>query len=137
MEKLSQTRSAFAEGAERLGQMASEVKAQQITEVQGPLPQSPPITAIGPDEMWAKKYMTQGIGTQPDIIGVSGMTPMPHATFVMTDLAPRPVMPKATDAIKPALKPVAPETTAPMNMRFGRKEERPKRSWLGRLIRGG
>lgn len=129
MKKLSQSRSSFAEGAERLGEVAREVKAQQITDVQGPLPQAQRMSVMAPDEVWARKFMTQGIGTQPDIIGVSNMTPMPHATFVMAEVTPRAPTPVIA-------KPAIIEREAPMNMRIGRKEERPKRSWLGRLLRG-
>jgi len=131
MNKLSNgPRGAFAEGAERLEKLASDVKVQQLSEMQSTLPQAPRMSAVSPDEIWAKKYMSQGIGHAPDIIGVSGMTPMPHAAFVMKEFAsPRPPV---AEAVK---RPAITETNAPMNMRIGKKEDRPKRTWLGRLLR--
>lgn len=88
------------------------------------------MVAVSPDETWSKKFMTQGIGAKPDIIGVSAMTPMPHATFVMSDIIPP--RPAIADTVKSQIV----DTSAPMNLRIGKKDERPKRSWLGRLLRG-
>ncbi len=88
MEKLSNGQSAFAQGADRLGDVARTVKNQQVSDVQGVAIQSPRMSVIAPDEVWAKKFINQGIGSAPDMIGVSGMTPMPHTTFVMAEVAP-------------------------------------------------
>jgi hypothetical protein len=132
MNKLSNgPRGAFGEGADRLEKLAQDVKTQQLAEMQGALPQAPRMSAIAPDEVWAKKFMNQGIGPKPDLIGVSGMTPMPHAAFVMKDIAmPRPVL---AEIVK---RPAIAETNAPMNTRIGRKDDSPRRSWFGRLLRG-
>ena len=130
MNKLSNgPRGAFVESAERLEKIAGDVKAQQIAEMQASLPQTPRMSAVSPDEAWSKKFMTQGIGTKPDMIGVSGMTPMPHATFVMSDVVP----PRSVIA-ETVKRPIV-ESSAPMNLRIGKKDEGPKRSWLGRLLR--
>jgi hypothetical protein len=132
MNKLSDgPRRAFADGAERLEKIAQDMKTQQLAEMQSALPQAPRMSAIAPDEVWAKKFMNQGIGTKPDLIGVSGMTPMPHATFVMKEFAPP--RPQIAESVK---RPAIVETNAPMNMRIGKKDESPKRSWFGRLLRG-
>ena len=129
MEKLSNGQSAFAEGANRLGDVARTVKSQHVSEVQGASLQSPRMSVIAPDEVWAKKFMNQGIGPAPDMIGVSGMTPMPHTTFVMAEVAPPRI------SVGDAVKRTAPIERAPMSARINVKPEQPKRSWLGRLFR--
>ncbi|HUJ02714.1 MAG TPA: hypothetical protein VLW75_03680 [Rhizomicrobium sp.] len=128
MEKLSKGQSALAQGAERFADVARNVKAQQMGE---PPIQSPRMSVIAPGEAWSKKYMNLGIGPVPELVGVSNMTPMPHTTFVIGDVAP----PRIAMPEKKIARTSAPADTAPMSLRIGKKDER-KRSWLGRLLRG-
>lgn len=124
---------AFAEGAARFAELARSVKAQQVAEQQGaPFPENGVLMA-SPDEVWAAKYMSQSIGPS-GTHAVSTLAPVPHAATIVPDFS----------ELKRSYAPASEFTqrgsatlglSAAMAVRLGR-EERPRRSWLVRLLRG-
>jgi len=60
---MAETRSRFMESAERLEGVVRALKTRQIEERQGPIQLVPGgMTAVSPDELWAKQFATQCIG---------------------------------------------------------------------------
>lgn len=60
---MTETRSRFMESAERLEGVVRALKTRQIEERQGPVQLAPGgMTAVSPDELWAKQFATQCIG---------------------------------------------------------------------------
>lgn len=60
---MAETRSRFMESAERLEGVVRALKTRQIEERQGPVQLAPGgVTAMSPDELWAKQFATQCIG---------------------------------------------------------------------------
>lgn len=121
-------RSTFAEGAERLAKLARTVREQQIADVQGVVafPVSN-VYSLSPDEVWSKKYMSQGIGPTLDCARPGGVCPMP---FEANEPATA-IVPQAVKSVTQA----APTADYPQ---IGQAIGKPyrKRSWLGRALRG-
>jgi hypothetical protein len=60
---MAEARSRFMESAERLEGVVRALKTRQIEERQGPVQLAPGhMTAVSPDELWAKQFATQCIG---------------------------------------------------------------------------
>lgn len=60
---MAETRSRFMESADRLEGVVRALKTRQIEERQGPVQLAPGnMTAVSPDELWAKQFATQCIG---------------------------------------------------------------------------
>jgi hypothetical protein len=60
---MAETRSHFMESADRLEGVVRALKTRQIEEQQGPVQLAPGgMTAVSPDELWAKQFATQCIG---------------------------------------------------------------------------
>jgi hypothetical protein len=60
---MTETRSRFMESAARLEGVVRALKTRQIEERQGPVQLAPGnMTAVSPDELWAKQFATQCIG---------------------------------------------------------------------------
>jgi hypothetical protein len=120
-------RSAFADAAGRLEQVAHSVKAQQAQETQPPPPSGADrMTAISPDEAWSRKYMSQAIGPRLDpmpLVGLSRHVP--------------PIVPAAAGLSERAFsaQPVVPKRGAPIGADIGRGLPQ-RRSWLARLFLG-
>jgi len=121
---LSEKRSAFLEGAERLDQMQRAIKNTQM-EASGTIAEARRRkAAISPDEAWSQKYMTQAIGP------VSETAARPVSEFMTT-------VPAMGEARTP--EEIAPKAELgklrPMNQELGRRQLK-QRSWLGRLLLG-
>lgn len=125
---------AFAEGAARFAELAQAVKARQAAELKG-MPGSDAFTQPpSPCEVWASKYMCCAVGPSGTDATVS-MAPVPHAMAMAPDFSELKRSYKPADVTRGVgarldLKP------APMAGRLGR-DERPRRSWLVRLWKGG
>ena len=123
---LSEKRSAFLEGAERLDQMQRAIKSTQM-ETSGTIAEARRRTvAISPDEAWSQKYMTQAIGPVPDaaVRSVSETVKSVLAASEARPLVPEEIAPKADLA-----------NVRPMNQELGRRPLK-QRSWFGRLLLG-
>jgi hypothetical protein len=114
-------RSAFVEGAARLDRIARPT--EQSREAPPPSGQGR-MTAVSPDEAWARRFMSQGIG--PGLERPAPAISMPDLALVES-AAPAPMTPPRREFSKPG-KPV------PIGVAIGKPV---RRSWLGRLIRGG
>jgi hypothetical protein len=88
-------------------------------------------SAISPDEIWARQFMTQGIGPLTEGNGFSKMPPM-QSSFAMQSFTLKKTgeVHTATTAQHP---PVEAEKSGPIGAQIGRSKER---SRLGRLFRG-
>ncbi|HUJ45771.1 MAG TPA: hypothetical protein VLV55_01460 [Rhizomicrobium sp.] len=123
---LSEKRSAFLEGAERLDEVQRAIKSTQL-EASGTIAEARRRTAaISPDEAWSQKYMTQAIGP----VSETAMRPAPEfmgsapAKDAAGTLMPEEIAPKADLG-----------TLRPMSQELGRRQLK-QRSWLGRLLLG-
>jgi hypothetical protein len=120
--------SALADGAERLARLARTVREQQIADAQGIT--ALPVTnvySLSPDEVWSKKYMSQGIGPMLDCVRPGGACPMPFTVDVPAVVAA---------ASAPAM--AADKAAGPGYPQIGQAIGKPyrKRSWVGRALRG-
>lgn len=134
----------LSEGAERLERLIRGVKDRQFSEVQqAPEPKSVSNAfAVSPQEEWSKKFMTAGIG--PTVFKPVQMPAIPVAAPSQTlRPAPQKLEPAITAARPAAARPVAkPAAKAPGDVRpghIGQVLAKParKRSWFGRLVKGG
>lgn len=123
----------FAEGAARFEELARTVKTQQVAERQGTPFSENRVPMASPDEMWAAKYMSQSIGPS-GTHAAAMLAPVPHAAAIVPDFSglQRSYAPASELAQRGSAKP---GLSAPIAVRLGR-EERPRRSWLVRLLRG-
>ena len=129
----------LSDGAERLDRLIRGVKDRQFTQAHtAPEPKSVSNAfAVSPEETWSKKYMTAGIG------------PNEFKPVQMPSIAVS--MPTAAQPLRPAPMTLEPamEVQAKSAARAARPSARPtpigqaiakpqrKRSWFGRLVRGG
>lgn len=131
-------RNAFAEGAARFAEIARTVKAQQVAEQQETTAPARPMAADAPDEVWARKFMSQGIGpagSDP----ATARAPVWHAPAMVPDFSAfwqarvrqREFSPKRDLGLPP--RPGMDRVS--LGGRLG-KDEPPRRSWLARLFRG-
>ncbi len=131
---LSETgaRGAFAEGAERFERIARGAKTQQVTE--SPATGQPHSTMVlSPDEVWAKNFMSHGIGPRPETSALAGMAPIAHLVAMPKFAAPNEqVLAKPAAVVRAA--PVVQTPGGPIGVQIGKPQR--KRSWLGRLLRG-
>ena len=133
----------FSDGAERLDRLIRGVKDRQFTQAHtAPEPKSVSNAfAVSPEETWSKKYMTAGIG--PNEFKPVQMPSIP----VAVPTASQPLRP-APMTLEPAMevqsKPRAKSTAArtapeirpgPIGLAIAKPQR--KRSWFGRLVRGG
>lgn len=122
---LAERRSALAEGAARFDALARDLKFRQLSETRGTPEIRPPVPS--PDEVWARNYMTLGIGPKPEIAPVSAAFAAP------------PPMPKVSMDFESRKAPFVrssamPDAPVPIGRQLGKPA--PRRSWLGRLLRG-
>ena len=118
-------RSAFVESAARLDRIARP--GEQNGEAPAPLQAAADrLAAISPDETWAKRFMSMGIG--PDRERSSALTdpPVPRPK-----LAPKP---QASPASQMGRRLARPEKPMPIGAQIGKPL---RRSLLARLLRGG
>ena len=121
---------ALSEGAERLQRVVLTVKARQLAETRNAPVLKPASDGFGfsPDEIWSKNYMTVGIG--PSVSRPSAL-PFGSTSFRVQE------QPVAVTKLQPALMRSA--ENSPRHVTIGEALAKPvrRRSWLGRLIRGG
>jgi hypothetical protein len=122
----NRTGSALADGAAKLARLARTVREQQIAEIQGS--NALPVTnvySLSPDEVWSKKYMSQGIGPTPDCAKPGGICSLPFAQIEPATITLSPPATTRTDA-----------GTAPVQI--GQAIGKPYRrgSWIVRALRG-
>jgi hypothetical protein len=131
--------STLAEGADRLERLIRGVKDRQFSEVHtAPEPKSiSNVFAVSPEEEWSRQFMTAGIG--PTVFKPVQMPSMP----IISANQPLAPAPKALDPsigpARPAAKamPRAPGDVRPGHIGQALSKPAPKRSWFGRLVRGG
>jgi hypothetical protein len=132
-------RGALAEGAARLDSIARSSKTHpDNTTPNTPIDDSSRVLAISPDEMWARNYMSHGIGPKLEASPLLGMAPVAHLVsmpkFVPpTELRPEPIVTKSAPiAERPMIPDVKP--SGPIGVQIGKPMR--KRSWLGRVLLG-
>jgi hypothetical protein len=139
--KLSNTapRGALADGAERLDRIARSAKTHlDYTAPNAPIDDNSRVLAISPDEMWARNYMSHGIGPKLEASPLLGMAPVAHLVsmpkFVPpTELRAEPIVTKSAPiAGQPMVPNVRP--SGPIGAHIGKPIR--KRSWLGRMLLG-
>jgi hypothetical protein len=128
-------RGALAEGAERLDRIARSAKTQPASPAPG-ADDSGRVLAISPDEMWARNYMSHGIGPQLEASPLLGMAPVAHLVSMPkfippTELRPEPIVTRTT-AIAEKVSDLKP--SGPIGTSIGKPMR--KRSWLGRVLLG-
>jgi hypothetical protein len=133
---------AFADGAERLGKVVSQVKDQQIARNQSGSrsPQSEVFT-LSPEEAWSKKYMIQCVGPVCTIHPTADAAALLLPRFAPgpTTVAQAPQNVAVEPRVSPASKaemPVRPSRKAaaePIGLAIGKNVR--KRSLIGRLFR--
>jgi len=132
--RLSDTapRGALAEGAERLDRIARSATTQPANSTAGnPIDDNSRVLAISPDEMWARNYMSHGIGPKLEASPLLGMAPIAH--LVSSELRPEPIVTRtAPIAEQPMIRDVKPN--GPIGAHIGKPMR--KRSWLGRMLMG-
>ena len=130
-------RGALAEGAERLDRIARSAKTQPAGARTASIDDNR-MLAISPDEMWARNYMSHGIGPKLEESPLLGMAPVAHLVsmpkFVPpTELRAEPIVtrsaPIAEQQMVPDVKP-----GGPIGVQIGKPMR--KRSWLGRVLMG-
>jgi hypothetical protein len=132
-------RSALEDGADRLALLARTVKEQQIAEVMGrsAMPVGD-VYSMSPDEVWSRKYMSQGIGPVSDCTAPGGYCPIPFpAKTPVAALAPQIVTaaePDVLELVDPMPEPVV---AAPVGGQIGQAIGKPyrRRSWWSRTPR--
>jgi hypothetical protein len=133
-------RGALAEGAERLDRIARSARTQPTGAAPGStIDDTSRVLAISPDEVWAKNYMSHGIGPKLETSTLAGMAPIAHLVsmpkFVPpTELRQEPVVSKTAALIeRPSIDDR--KSPGPIGARIGKPIRR--RSWLGRVLLGG
>jgi hypothetical protein len=123
--KLSAPTASLADGAERLERLIRGVKDRQLSDAHN-VPVLKPATnafLISPEEAWSKKFMTAGIGPTdfkaPQMPSIAVAAPVAGEAFRSDRPVAAPVVERRTMIGEVLAKPVR------------------KRSWLGRLVRGG
>lgn len=123
----NQRRSALSDGAEKLARLSRTLREQQIAEIQGI--NAVPVTSVyslSPDEVWSKKYMSQGIGPTPDCAKPGGICPLPFGQIAPTTLT-------GTEPATPW-----PEAAGTADVQIGQAIGKPyrRRSWIVRAFGG-
>jgi hypothetical protein len=86
---MAETRSRFMESAERLEGVVRALKTRQIEERQGPVQLAPGhMTAVSPDELWAKQFATQCIGPVCFKVAPGSEMALPPLTQSLQSLPP-------------------------------------------------
>ena len=128
--RLGELGGALSEGAERLQRVVLTVKARQLAETRNAPVLKPASDGFGfsPDEIWSKNYMTVGIG--PSVHRTSTL-PAGSNAFRLTE------QPIGAAKLPPPLMRSA--ENSPRHVTIGEALAKPvrRRSWLGRLVRGG
>jgi hypothetical protein len=130
-------RGALAEGAARLDNIARSAKTQPANPV-SIADENGRVLAISPDEMWARNYMSHGIGPKLEASPLLGMAPVAHLVsmpkFVPpTELRSEPIVTKTAPIVEKAAAPDL-KPTGPIGAHIGKPMR--KRSWLGRVLLG-
>jgi hypothetical protein len=100
---MTQTRSRFMESAERLEGVVRALKTRQIEERQGPVQLAPGgMTALSPDELWAKQFATQCIGPVCFKVPVGSEMTLPPLTQSLQSFPPARQSAYAPPAVVPA-----------------------------------
>jgi hypothetical protein len=131
---------ALADGAERLGRLASTVKDQQLERVQsGARRPESEVYVASPEEAWSKKYMIQCVGP------VCTVRPTDEgAALLLPRFQPEPKALGPERSIAVAAPEAPPAPVVPMRAAAGRTQAQPigiaigkpvrKRSLLGRMF---
>ncbi len=136
--KLSDTapRGALAEGAARLDSIARASTTQPAAAPGAPIDDDSRVLAISPDEMWARNYMSHGIGPKLEASPLLGMAPVAHLVSMPKFVPPAELRaePIVTKSAPIAEQPMRPETKpgGPIGAHIGKPMR--KRSWLGRML---
>jgi hypothetical protein len=132
-------RGALAEGAERLDRIARSAKTQPATGASNaPIDDNNRALAISPDEIWARNYMSHGIGPKLEASPLLGIAPIAHLVSMTkfippTELRAEPIVTKTAPIVeKPATPDLKP--SGPIGAHIGKPMR--KRSWLGRMLLG-
>lgn len=132
-------RGALAEGAARLDSIARSSMTQPAGNAAGNrIEDDSRVLAISPDEMWARNYMSHGIGPKLEASPLLGIAPVAHLVsmpkFVpATELRPEPIVTKSAPvAEQPMILNV--KHSGPIGVQIGKPMR--KRSWLGRMLLG-
>ena len=144
-DKRSEPVGSFSDGAERLERLIRGVKDRQFTQAHAaPEPKSVSNAfAVSPEETWSKKYMTAGIGpnefkpVQMPSIPVAVPTasqPLRPAPMTLEPAMEVQARPRPKVEARPA-RPAPEVRPGPIGLAIAKPQR--KRSWFGRLVRGG
>jgi hypothetical protein len=121
---------ALGEGAARFDRLIEDVKASQ-----SPAPVrtttaviANPLLSVSPGEEWSRQFQSQSFGPEVRGVSYSDLAPVPRA-MVMPELAPD-IVPQRSTAFAPK------SALQGMGSEIGKRPERPRRSWLGRMLHG-
>jgi len=134
----AEPKNAFAEGAARFAEIARTVKAQQVAEQRQGAFATEPVRVGAPDEAWARQFMSQ-VFDPSGSARATAAAPVWHAPEVLPEFASlRREMTRARQ-IRPERELGLSTTPVGHRVSLGERlghEDRPRRSWLGRLFRG-
>jgi hypothetical protein len=129
-------RSALAQGAAKLESFARDLKIKQGGGKRGTPFVPERTTSMSPDELWAKQFMSQGIGPCSDM-SVACQLPPANTKFPMQSVPPG-LAAKATQSHTTVgstnSEPRSAAGSGPMGAAIGKPMQ--KRSWLGRMLLG-
>ena len=119
---------ALGEGAARFDRLIERVKASQSAT---PAPTATavlpnPLLSESPQEEWSRQFQSQSFGPEARGISYSDLASVPRAMLVPA-VAPD-IVPSRTAEIAPR-----PAFQA-LGAEIGKKPEKPRRSWLGRML---
>jgi len=121
---------ALGEGAARFDRLIEDVKASQspapVRTTSAVIPN--PLLSVSPGEEWSRQFQSQSFGPEVRGISYADLAPVPRA-MVMPEIAPD-VVPRHSTAFAPT------SVLQAMGSEIGRRPEKPRRSWLGRLLHG-
>jgi len=130
----TKARSALADAADRMNEMARTAREQQLAQRGAVRLPEGEVFSTSPDEVWSKRFMNLGIGPTPDCTQPGGYCPMPFSLEPSRAQAPQR---QAAIAVA-AYEPVPMETSQPAakHTQIGQAIGKPlRRSFLGRALR--
>jgi len=125
---------ALARGAAKLESFSRDLKIKQGGGKRGTPFVPERMTSMSPDELWAKQFMSQGIGPCSDM-SVACQLPPANTTFSLQGFSlARDGVIKTVEQTVPRPSPLASAHSGPIGSAIGKPIR--KRSWLGRMLLG-
>ncbi|MBI3678620.1 MAG: hypothetical protein HY243_18575 [Proteobacteria bacterium] len=126
----------LSEGAARFAAIARSAHGQPLDNSKVCTDPDRCSTLISPDEIWARQFMTQGIGPLTERNSIAKMPPM-SSSFAMQSFTLAKSGEVKTHAISQhPQQAAAPGKLDPIGVEIGRMKRQPRRSWLSRFFFG-